>query len=319
MTENHKTVLIIGAAGGLAQILIEIILNKRSDLSIIGIDSRSLSNVKKHPKLTLLQLPYTRGNFERIFRETKIDYVFHLARLSHSSMLNENLTKRLELSVMGTNRILELSERFDIKKLVILSTFHVYGAYPDNSIFLGENSPLRASIEHAELRDVVEMDQTCTSWMWRNQSKLETVLLRPCNIIGGRINNTMTQFLASKFAIKPIDYNPMFQFIHEFDMANILFRALESVPTGVYNIATDDFMSLSQALSIMKNSGIPFPMVLGKPINGLLKHLGMSVPNYLIDYLKFSCLIDNSKIKEVLGEDFYRYTIAETLKLSKPA
>lgn len=79
---------------------------------------------------------------------------------------------------MGTNRILDLCERSGVAKVIILSTFHVYGALSDNSIFLGEDAPLRASIRHPELRDVIEMDQICTNWMWKNQKSISTVVLK---------------------------------------------------------------------------------------------------------------------------------------------
>ena len=47
-----------------------------------------------------------------------------------------NIRKRLNLNIMGTNRILDLSLKFKIKKVIVLSTFHVYGALPDNPTFL---------------------------------------------------------------------------------------------------------------------------------------------------------------------------------------
>lgn len=312
-----KKILIIGIAGGLAKITARVILQENPDWEIIGVDSRELKTNEMIKGLTTVKMKFSRGNFEKLFREHDFHTVYHLARLSHSSTTQGDLRKRLELSVMGTNRILDLSLRSGVKKLIILSTFHVYGALPDNSIFLKEDAPLRASMKYGELRDVVEMDQICTNWMWKYQDKMSTVVLRPCNIIGSQISNSMSKYLTSQFAIRPIDYSPVFQFIHEFDMATVLARAATDLPTGTYNVATDDFISLKDALNIVGVKGIPFPISFAGPVNRLLKKANLDVPEYLLDYLKNSCLINNELIKEHLGDKFYRFKIEQALKLLK--
>lgn len=314
---KSKKLLIIGIAGGLAQMTARLILNEHPDWEIIGIDSRSVEGVMPLKGLTALNIKYSRGNFENLFRTHHFDIVYHLGRISHFSNEQNVLAKRIDLSIMGTNRILELCERSGVKKVIILSTFHVYGALPDNPIFLPEEAPLRASIRHPELRDVIEMDQICTNWMWKNQNTISTVVLRPCNIIGTQIQNAMTRFLSGPLALSPVDYNPFFQFIHEFDMANILHKCLDSVPTGTYNVAGNDFIALRDALQIVDTKGVPFPMVLAGGLNEVLKKFNINVPDYLLDYLKFSCLISNTALKKHLGQNFLRFSIQEALELIK--
>lgn len=316
MNQPHK-ILIIGIAGGLAQMTARLILTENPEWEIIGIDSRDISKVPPLKGLTSMQLKYSRGNFENLFRSHEFQTVYHLGRISHSSNTHNVLAKRIELSVMGTNRILELCERSGVKKVVILSTFHVYGALPDNSIFLNEEAPLKASMRHPELRDVVEMDQICTSWMWKNQNNISTVVLRPCNIIGTQIQNSMTKFLAGPIALSPMDYNPFFQFIHEFDMAQVLYKVLKDVPTGTYNVAGSDFISLREALDVVGTKGIPFPMVLAGGLNSALKKFNIEVPDYLLEYLKFSCLISNQELTKHLGANFLRFSIKEALEMIK--
>lgn len=315
--EDIKKVLIIGITGGLAQILTKLIIQNHPNWEIYGVDSRSVKDIPKVKGLIAKKIRFSRGNFENLFRDHSFDYVYHLARISHSSNIHQGLSERLELNVMGTNRILDLSLRFNVKKVIILSTFHVYGALNDNSIFIKEDSPLRASMKYPELRDVVEMDQICSTWMWKYQNQVSSVILRPCNIIGNQISNSMSKYLTSHFAVKPIDYNPVFQFIHEFDMAQVLYRSIDDLPTGIYNVATNEFISLREALGIVGTNGIPFPISMASLMNKLLKITRLDVPEYLIDYLKYSCLIDNSQLKKHLGEDFFRFKMDETLKLIK--
>ena len=316
MSEKKK-ILLIGIAGGLAQMTARLILTEHPEWEIIGIDSRSVARVPNFKGLTSMEMKYSRGNFENLFRTHEFDVVYHLGRISHSRNDDNVLAKRIDLSVMGTNRILDLCERSKVGKVIILSTFHVYGAYPDNSIFLNEDAPLRASIKHPELRDVVEMDQICTNWMWKNQNNISTVVLRPCNIVGTLIQNAMTRFLAGPIALKPMDYNPVFQFIHEFDMAQILYRSLQELPTGTYNVAGEDYISLRNALDVVGTRAVPFPMILAGGLNKALKKVNVEVPEYLLDYLRFSCLISNQNLKRHLGENFLRFSVTEALELIK--
>lgn len=320
--KNFKKILIIGMSGGLAKLTVSLLLKENPKLIIIGVDTRDLNSSKGHTdplakKIQFKKVKYTRGQFESLFREHKFDAVFHLGRLSHVQADSSSLSERLDLNVMGTNKILDLCLKHQIKKVMILSTYHVYGVLNDNPVYITEEAPLRASIKYPELRDVVEMDQICTNWMWKHQGQIETVVLRPCSIIGPQISNTMTKYLRTPYAPTPIDFNPMFQFIHEFDMARTVIQALKKFPTGVYNIAPDQTLSIREAKKIVGVPTTPLPLIALAPATKVVKTL-WSFPDYLIDYLKFSCIIDNTLARPYLGEEFFRFTPKETLEQIQP-
>ena len=319
MTEEKikemKSVLIIGIQGALAKITAELLIKKNHHIKIHGVDSREIESVPNRSQLTYQQLKYTRTNFEKMFREHQFDTIFHLGRLGHSPAMG-NINKRIDINLVGTNTILELAQKFQCKKVVILSTHHVYGALADNSMFLKEDAPLRGSFKYAELRDVVEMDQMCTNWMWKNQNQIETVVLRPCNIIGPQIKNSITQFLKTPYAPLPLDYNPMFQFVHEFDMANIIVESAEKLKTGIYNVAGDDVITLHEAAKIINVKKLKVPIVIVEQLAKILTPL-WKFPHYLIDYLKYPSTLDNSELKKNLGDNIFRFTAKEALELLK--
>ncbi len=310
-----KSVLIIGIQGALAKITAELLIKKHPQIRIHGVDSRAIDDVPHRSQLTFQQIKYTRTNFEKIFREFNFDTVLHLGRLGHSRATG-NINKRIDINLVGTNTILELAQKFHSKKVVILSTHHVYGAHGDNSMFLKEDAPLRGSFKYAELRDVVEMDQMCTNWMWKNQNHIETVVLRPCNIIGPQIKNSITQYLKTPYAPLPIDYNPMFQFVHEFDMASIIVASAESLKTGIYNVAGDDVVSLHEASAIVGMRKMKVPIILVEQLAKIMTPV-WKFPTYLIDYLKFPATLDNSELKKNLGDNIFRFSAKEALELLK--
>lgn len=310
-----KSVLIIGIQGALAKITAEILIKKHPQIRIHGVDSRKIEGVPNRTQLTFQQMKYTRTSFEKIFREHQFDTVLHLGRLGHSPAIG-NVHKRIDINLVGTNTILELAQKFQSKKVVVLSTHHVYGAHADNSMFLREDAPLRGSFKYAELRDVVEMDQMCTNWMWKNQNHIETVVLRPCNIIGPQIKNSITQFFKTHYAPLPVDYNPMFQFVHEFDMANIIVESAERLKTGIYNVAGDDVISLHEASNIIDVKKLKVPIFIVEQLAKILTPV-WKFPHYLIDYLKYPSTLDNSELKKNLGENIFRFSTKEALELLK--
>ena len=315
MTHKMKSVLIIGIQGALAKITCELLIKRHPETKIHGVDSRVIDQTLHPDKISTQQIRYTRTNFEKIFREHQFDTVLHLGRLGHSPMTG-NINKRIDINLVGTNTILELAQKFHCKKVVILSTHHVYGAHSDNPMFLKEDAPLRGSFKYPELRDVVEMDQMCTNWMWRNQQQVETIVLRPCNIIGPQIKNSITQYLRTPLAPLPVDYNPMFQFIHEFDMANIVVESAEKLKTGIYNVAGDDVVSLSEAVDIIEVKKLKLPILVVEQLAKIMTPM-WKFPHYLISYLKFPATLDNSEIKKLLGDDIFRFSAKEAIELLK--
>lgn len=311
-----KSILIIGAGGGLAKLTASLIAQKYPEISILGVDPRDTDFLVRKENIKYQRMKYTRGNFERLFREHTFDMVLHLGRLSHAQSDQASLTKRLDLNLMGTSKILELCLKQKVKKVLIMSTYHVYGALHDNPVFIAEDYPLKASIKYPELRDVVEMDQIATNWMWKNQNDIETIVLRPCSIIGPQIKNTMSQYLTTPYVPVPIDFNPMFQFIHEFDMAKVIIKCLDKVPTGIFNVAPDEVISLKDAKDHLNIPYMPAPIFLLEQAAKIIK-MAWNFPDYFINYIKYSCIIDNSELKKHIGEDFCRFGPKETLELLK--
>jgi UDP-glucose 4-epimerase len=312
--EEIKSILIIGMAGGLAKITAGLLNRRYPNARITGVDNRPMERSLNARKIDYFQIKYTRNNFERLFRNNAFDAVIHLGRISHANANpRASLAQRLDQNVLGTNRILDLSLKFGVKKMIIFSTWHVYGAFADNPHFINEDTLLRASIKYPELRDVVEMDQLATSWMWKYQHQMETIILRPCSIIGPQINNTMTKYFKAAYMPVPVDYNPMMQIIHEYDMANVMVMAIERVPTGIYNVTTDECISINAAKRHMQVPTIPVPVFVLEQMASLINRTWWSVPNYLIDYLKYPCLLSNHELKKFLPENPFRFSIRETL------
>ncbi len=312
MNKAEKHLLIIGAKGGLAYKTIQKFLKKYPKLKITGVDTRLLDKPMKHPRYTFKRLEYRRGDFEDLFRENNFDYVLYLSRVTHSKISNKLLKKRLNLSLQGTQTILDLSLRTRVQKIVILSSFHVYGAMNDNPIFLDERYPLRGSLKFPELRDVVEMDQRCEAWMHENRNVIDTLILRPTNIIGPSLRNGITNYLTHPLSFYPMDYNPTVQFIHEDDMASVLVESIKVEP-GLYNVTAPGYVSIKNAVKTINPDAYSLPVFALSKIN-TLANKKFGVPGYLLDYLKFPCLLSEDKFQKGFAKVKIKYSVKEAIE-----
>jgi UDP-glucose 4-epimerase len=308
-----KSALIIGMAGNLAKTTANLIHQSNPHLKILGIDSRTLP--KSHKKnFKCLKMDYTRSHFEKIFRENHFDIVLLLGRYAYTGPNQVSHSwENLEGQVAGIKNILDLCLNFSVKRAVILSSFHVYGAFPNNPLFLSEDTPLKADFIYPEVRELVEMDKMASLWKERH-SKLETVILRPCNIVGPHIENAITKYLKTPYTPVPIDFNPNFQFIQEIDMAQILIKSCQLLPPNIYNVSSNEYITIKDAVNLIGHPTIPTPLFLLEPMAKILKKPFSNLPEYLISYLKFPCLIDNTNLYKALGKLNFQYDIKKTLK-----
>ena len=301
MLDKSRKILIIGAAGGLARILTNILSKANPEDQIIGVDSRPQAEEFERENVQFLKIKYTRGNFEKLFRDNEFHAVYHLARMSHAYSNKSNLAQRLDLNIMGTNRILELALKFDVKKMIILSTYHVYGASPYNPALIEETAPLKAAELTMDLVDSVELENLANIYLWRYPD-LNITILRPCNIVGPGVRNTISSLLSSRFAPNLMGFSPIMQFIHIDDMADAVSLAHKKRRRGVYNVATSDWIAYQEALEYCGCTAISIPSIppiLPRAITGLL-NLKM-FPSYLVNYFKYPVVINGENFNKTFG------------------
>jgi len=304
---RHRTVLITGIGRQIGRIVA-----KRLDRSfdVIGIGQREW--VGSRPEsINASPVALERNLAEDYFRRQPIDTVVHLEYVHSPRMPAE---ERHRINVVGTMRILDFCHKYRVKKVVILSTAHIYGALHDNHPYLDEEDPVRAGQDYAALRHMIEIDTYARSWMYRFRD-VKTVILRPCNIIGPTIRNSMTRYLGRTLCPTLLGFDPMMQFVHEEDLAEAVALAVERPgAAGILNVAGDGVIPLSHAVREAGGRCVPFPHPLVYASVRLLWPLGLTaLPSPEIDYLMYSCIVSTRRAGRELGFR-PRYSLLETLR-----
>ncbi|MFY9225934.1 MAG: SDR family oxidoreductase [Blastocatellia bacterium] len=303
---RRKKVLITGISGGLANQVAEMI---PKTWDIIGVGLRDLRPVKDR-QIEFHRLDITKNKLEDIFRRRQVDCVIHMA-------VNDNprlpIKQRHHINVVGTMKLLEDCERYEVKKVVLLSSATVYGADPNNPVYLNEDFPLKVTQRYSEISDKVEFDSYCRSWMYKNP-QISTIILRPCHIIGSHVHNNLTSYLRLKYIPIPLGFDPMMQVIHEIDMARAINACLRHNHSGIYNIVGPGELPLTEIISIVGGMPIPVLHVVGYSALQALWSLGIGpLPAPQVEYLMYPCIIDGTRFQK----DFHfrpQLSLSETLR-----
>ena len=159
-TRKRKTVLVTGAAGALAQ---QVINRLRDKYNIVAVDFRELTY--HSDDIPSYKLDFNKRVFEDLFRSYEFDSVIHLGRIYASE---ETRMRRYNANVLGTQKLLDLSHKYGIGNVIVLSTYHVYGASPYNPALIDERAPLKAAELTMDLVDSVELENLANIYLWQH-------------------------------------------------------------------------------------------------------------------------------------------------------
>lgn len=304
---RKKTVLITGIGRKIGRLLA-----KRLDRScnVIGIGKKGWVGGKPR-SIKAYSIGLDRNRAEDYFRRQPIDAVVHLEYV-HSPKLSAAV--RYRVNVGGAMRMLEFCKKYDVKKVVVMSTSHIYGAAPENHAYIQEDDPAIAEQDYSALQQVIEVDTYARSWMYRYPS-VNTVILRPCNILGPTINNSMVRYLCRDISPTLFGFDPMMQFIHEEDFVEACALAVEKDDVhGIFNIAGHDVIPLSKAIKEAGGTVLPVPHPMVYLSIDVLWSLGISwLPSPEVDYLRYPCIVSTKRASTILGFQ-PQYSLMETLR-----
>ena len=302
------TILVTGIAGGLSQRVAKDLRERGHE--VVGVDYRAVSAgaaVEGGPLsgMPIYQANYNKTRIEDVFRRHKLDGVFHLGRVGN---LKESAGKRFDLNVVGSQKIMNLCLEKKVASVLVLSTFHIYGAHPANHTPIYEDEPLRAGLDFPQIADAIQLDNMASTWVWKH-ADVNVAVLRPTNVIGPTIRNTMSNLLRQPRVPYLFGFNPMSQFVHEDDLSRAIIDVYERKVRGVFNVAGPGVMPYRTALELVGAKGFPLPYSLA---SAYLRAFP-SIPHYLLNFLRYPCVIADTALREASGWE-PRVSMQETLR-----
>jgi UDP-glucose 4-epimerase len=197
-----------------------------------------------------------------------------------------------------------------VSRLVVKSTSSVYGAGPRDPALFTEGMSPKHPPTSGWAKDSVEVEGYVRGFA-RRRPDVEVSILRLANVIGPRVETAMTAYFTLPVIPTVLGFDARLQFVHEDDSIAALHRAVTAPATGVFNIAGDGVLALSQAV---RRTGRPTLSVPG----ALLGVVGRALaPTRLVDFtseqvrfLTYGRAIDTSRAQCELGFTAKRSTSA---------
>lgn len=293
---TRPKILITGAGGALGRRVVE---RLKAHYEIVGVDFRWRKHVD--PDVVHYEVDFDKRKFQDVFREHDFSGVVHLGRIGAGQL---NRARRYNSNVVGTERLLQYSLEYGVRRVLILSSHYVYGANALNPALIDENTPMKAANLTNELVDSVELENLCNIYLYKHP-ELNITILRPCNIVGPGVQNNLSKILASRVAPCLGGFSPMMQFLHVDDAAEAVALAYEKNQRGVYNVAPDDWTAYQEALEHAGCTRLFLPSIpplLPRTLAAILSRVtGMPFPGYLVDYFKYPVVIDGSLFARTFG------------------
>lgn len=299
---DERIIMVTGVAGYWGSRAAARLL-EQDNTHVIGIDSQvPATNVVG---LDFIQADVRNPLLVELLQEEKVDAVLHL-------QFRESLSPSepaLEQNVMGTAKLLGACTEANIKHVVLKSSLMVYGARPDNPMFLREDHPLNGPKKYGYLRDWIEMEKYAENFREQNADAILSVL-RFGHIVGPNVDSPMTRFLREEEAVTLLGFDPMVQIIHHEDVLSALVHVLNGKYPGTFNVAPEKGMPLWKTLGLAGK--IPLPVL--HPLAYWSVSLGgLRLAPMPLDYLRYPCMGDMQKMRDEL-QFTPQYTPEETVR-----
>ncbi|MGH2662153.1 MAG: NAD-dependent epimerase/dehydratase family protein [Actinomycetota bacterium] len=237
----------------------------------------------------------------KVLQTTEVDTVVHLNILATPGGVGGR-NQMKEVNVIGTMQLLGACQRAErVRKLVMKSTTAVYGADPRDPALFTEGMASRSEPPHGYTKDAVEIERYARAFA-RRRPDVPLTVLRFANFMGPEIDTPFTRYFSFPVVPTAMGYDPRLQFVHEDDAVEVMYRAVREEHPGVFNVAGEGMVYLSQALRLMGRPSVPIILPLVAPVAGIVRRLG--VVDFATDQLRFLLygrVADTTRLHHVFG------------------
>ena len=284
-------VLITGISGKVANLVAELLLEGGHE--VIGIDRRPWPGAPA--AVDMHEVDIRKRAAEDVFRKRRPEAVVHMATVTHLVSKSED---RYRINLGGTRAVFDHARAYGVKQVVFAGRHTYYGAAPDAPLYHSEDEPPMAGNAFPELSDLVAADLYATTALWRAPD-LTTSVLRICYTLGPANTGTLCGYLRGPRVPSLLGFDPLFQFMHERDVARAIALTLEKRLRGVFNVAGPQPVPLSTLVRETGRRPMPIPEFL---FNALLGRFGLPrLPPGALDHIKYPVVIDAAAFRAASG------------------
>jgi UDP-glucose 4-epimerase len=236
----------------------------------------------------------------KVVARAEVDTVVHAALSPDPSGGGGAALK--EMNVLGTMQLLAACQKApSVRRMVLESTTAVYGASSQDPALFDESMGPNDLPTGGYARDATEIEGYLRGFARRRRDVAVTVL-RFANVVGPRIDTVLTRYFALPVVPTILGYDARLQLLHEEDALGVLERAVAHDLPGVFNVAADGVLLLSQA--IRRAGRIPLPVpgpAVGTVGRALAAARVVGFPPEQLRLLDLGRVVDTTRLRTEFG------------------
>lgn len=300
-TTPYRTVLITGAGGYIGRQLVATLAADRRNLdTIIATDLQPVPADQRLNGVEYLAADICSTELSRAFMKFSIDVVVHLAAIVTPGKQSDRELE-YKVDVLGTENVLKASIAVGVKKFIYTSSGAAYGYHSDNPSLLKEDDPIRGNEAFAYSYHKRLVEQMLARYR-EIYPKLEQLIFRPGFILGETTHNQITNLFERKRVIGLKGTQSPFVIIWDQDVVGAIIQGIFQGGSGIFNLAGDGVLTLSQMARLMGKPYIALPVWLVK--SALWVGKGLGVTQYgpeQVSFLRYRPVLDNYRLKQIFG------------------
>lgn len=207
-------------------------------------------------------------------------------------------TGSADVDVEGTRRLLDAAGALGVRRLVVLSSAMVYGAWPNNPVPLTEDDPLRPNPSLPFAVHKAEIERMTAEWRAEHPDAA-VAILRPTIALAEESATWMARSLWATGAVQADDLEPPTQFVHLDDLAAAADLARSAPLDGVYNVAPDGWIAPEQRRALSGPSArLRLPERIASKVASWRWRLGLTpTPPDVLPYTVHSWVVANDRLR----------------------
>lgn len=294
-----KVVLVTGVSRDLGRRFARTIAANPDVDRVIGVDAVP-------PRGDIGEVSFVRADIRnpviaKVIAKEDVDTVVHLSVIATPGSAGGRGTMK-ELNVIGTMQLLAACQQVPgVRQLVLKSSATVYGASSrDPAMFTEAMEPRRGHVS-GYAKDVSEIEGYVRGFA-RRRPDVTVTTLRLANVLGPHVSSPITSYFRLPVVPTVLGFDPRLQFVHEIDLMRVLDHAVSGEVPGVFNIAGDGIVMLSQAVRRLGKASVSMPAFAVGTFGAALRSARLSdFSPEQIGLLTFGRGLDTSAMRGELG------------------
>ncbi|MDT4912953.1 MAG: UDP-glucose 4-epimerase [Pseudonocardiales bacterium] len=248
----------------------------------------------------------------KVMAQARVSTVVHTALMASTRTVGGRVPMQ-EMNVIGTMQLLGACQKSEsVERVVVKSTTAVYGCGPSDPAVFTEDMHPHDGEQFGYAKDAVEVEGYVRGFA-RRRPDIDICVLRLASVLGPTVDTALSRYLRMPVIPTVMGFDPRLQLLHESDAVEALRVATVARRRGVFNVAGEGAVSLSQIVRRAGKLRVPVPGRAMGLAGMLVRNSGvLDVAAEETRFLNFGRVVDTTRLHEEFGYA-PRHTTTETV------